>query len=928
MSYRKQFSIILALVLLVMPVMIARAAGGQLAGTVTDPKGALVAGASVTATATATSQKFTATTDQQGRYKIEGLPAGVYVVTVSAKGFTDVTREGVNIAENQTATVDVKLEVASIGAEVTVSATGMKANTDPVYSQLRQKSLAPDAFSNVASVTNLVLKRDAATFTLKSGEIYFMSPVEGRTVGAVFIGDGEVTLTPPTEIEKSSIATFTNGPGLTEQFTQLVLRFSDKTFEEVKQSPNARMGGGGTQASRARDLYREKENFLRKELRVNMETRTLTDLYTSQRPGYFMAFIGGRRWSKLLFMLDPLGVTFVSPEEVMLYSYGESDRGFWTAFHLEDEYKNGTATSSEDNRVFDISHHDIEGAIRGTKIIATDLVTVRPLMPDVRVLPFELYATLRVKSVQDEQGHELNFIQEDKDADADLGIIYPQALEKGKDYKVRIQYEGDGAIQDSGSGNYILIPRSSWYPNNGGTGFGDRATFNITFRYPKNSILIAVGALAEPETQDGDSKIAKWTSGQTELAVAGFNYGRFKKKEFMDKDAGYNIEVYGNEELPDEIKAMQNRISQIEDTGGERTEKTGTNLRAISTTSNADKAIGEAQNSVRIYNAYFGKLAYSRIAMSQQPAASFGQAWPTLVFMPYSAFLDATQRAQIYGSADTPGNFFKIVAPHEIAHQWWGHMVGWSSYHDQWMSEGFAEFSASLYVQLVEKNLDKFIGFWENHRREIVEATPQTKNIKPYTIGPVTQGFRLNNAKTGSAYRYLVYPKGAYILHMIRMMMFDHKGGGDAKFREMMTDFIKSHYNQDVSTEDFKAIVEKHMLPSMDIDKNGRMDWFFNQWVYGSEVPAYKLDYSIAPSGDGKAVVNLTVTQSGVKEDFAMIVPIYVDYGKGWVKLGSATTFGTKPVELSNLKLPQVPKRFTLAYMNDVLATSIEVNKR
>lgn len=922
MSYRKQFSIILALLLLVTPLMIVRAAGGQLTGVVTDPKGALVQGATVTATAPATNQKFTATTDQQGRYKIEGLPAGVYVVTISAPGFKEVQREGVAIVENQTATLDMKLEVASIGADVTISAGGLKANADPIYSQLRQKSLAPDAFNNVASVNNLVLKRDAATFTLKSGELYFMSPVEGRTVGAVFIGEGEITLTPPTEIEKSSLAVFTKEPGLTEQFTQLVLRFSDKTFDEIKQSPNAKMGGGA-QGARARELYREKENFLRKELRLNMETRTLTDLYTPERPGYFMAFIGGRRFSKLLFMLDPLGVPFVSPEEVLLFSYGESDGGFWTAFHLADEYQSNTATSSEDNRVYDISHHDIEGAIRGTKIIATDLVTIRPLLANTRVLPFELFASLRVKSVQDEQGRELNFIQENKDEDADLAVVFPQALEKGKDYKVRIQYEGDGAIRDSGSGNYILIPRLTWYPNNGGTQFGDRATFNITLRYPKASILVGVGALAEPETQDGDSKIAKWTSGQTELAVAGFNYGRFKKKEVMDSDSGYNIEVYANEDLPDDIKALQHRIDQIERAGG----LTETNLGAISTTSMADAAISEARNSVRIFNSYFGKLAYTRIAMTQQPEADYGQAWPTLVFMPYSSFLDKTQRAQLYGSADTSGNFFKIVGPHEVAHQWWGHMVGWTSYHDQWMSEGFADFSASLYVQLVEKDTAKFIGFWENQRKRIVEATPATNNIKPYTIGPVTQGFRLSNAKTRRAYQSLVYPKGAYILHMIRMMMLDHKGGGDAKFREMMTDFIKTHYNKDVSTEDFKRIVEKHMLPSMDIDKNGRMDWFFNQWVYGSEVPAYQLEYSIAPSGDGKAVVNLTVTQSGVKEDFAMIVPIYVDYGKGWVKLGSATTFGTKPVVLNNLKLPQVPKKFALAVMNDVLATSIENKK-
>src|SRR5260370_12502148 len=43
--------------------------------------------------------------------------------------------------------------------------------------------------------------------------------------------------------------------------------------------------------------------------------------------------------------------------------------------------------------------------------------------------------------------------------------------------------------------------------------------------------------------------------------------------------------------------------------------------------------------------------------------------------------------------------FVQEVTPHEVAHQWWGHMVGWASFHDQWLSEGFAEFSAGLFFQ-------------------------------------------------------------------------------------------------------------------------------------------------------------------------------------------------------------------------------------
>src|SRR5215213_6767615 len=258
----------------------------------------------------------------------------------------------------------------------------------------------------------------------------------------------------------------------------------------------------------------------------------------------------------------------------------------------------------------------------------------------------------------------------------------------------------------------------------------------------------------------------------------------------------------------------------------------------------AASILADTQNATRIYDAYFGKLPFKRIAMTQQPAVGFGQAWPTLIYMPYMAFISQTQRVQLFGVGGGTDGFWNEVGPHEIAHQWWGHSVGWTSYHDQWMSEGFAQLSTSIYIQFVKKDINKFNEFWEEQRKQIVEASPQTKGLRPYTVGPVTQGYRLNTAKTGNVARNLIYPKGAYILHMIRMMMNDKKDG-DNKFQLMMRDFVKSNFNKDVSTEDFKRAVEKHITPKMDIDKNGKMDWFFDEWVYGTEVPAYKLEYSL-----------------------------------------------------------------------------------
>ncbi|NJM51980.1 MAG: M1 family metallopeptidase [Blastocatellia bacterium] len=119
----------------------------------------------------------------------------------------------------------------------------------------------------------------------------------------------------------------------------------------------------------------------------------------------------------------------------------------------------------------------------------------------------------------------------------------------------------------------------------------------------------------------------------------------------------------------------------------------------------------------------------------------------TLIYMPYMAFVGETMRTQLFGVRGGTDGFWREVAAHEVAHQWWGHTIGWTNYRDQWMSEGFAQLSTSLYIQFVRKDIDKFNEFWEEERRAIVEPSRSTNGVKPYTVGPVTQGFRLANAK-------------------------------------------------------------------------------------------------------------------------------------------------------------------------------------
>ncbi len=903
----KKALLILSLALLATPLLIVHSAGGRIEGKVTDPKGAVIVGATVIVTDPITNQTFTAVTDQQGHYKVAALPAGSYSLTVSARGFSDARRDDVRVQDGALATVDLKLEIAPIEAAVTVASP--KATGDPVYQQLRLHAKGAGDFAGpFATVNNLVLKRDAATFTLRSGEIYFAPAVNDRMVGAVFLGEGELTLTPPTETEKRSLELFTDRPTISESFDKLVFRFTDKTFDEIKSSAQAHVGTNGPQAGRAQDAYRDNQVLLRKTLRRNVELRTLVDLYNPQRPGFFTVFINGKHYNKLIFQYDPLGIPSVSPEEVLLQSYGETDFGSWTAFHRADEYAKGTVSSNEDHRIYDITHHDVDTVIRGAKLTCSDTITIRGLDAGARVLPFSLFPTLRVSHVRNEQGRDLDFVQESKNEDADFGVILPEPLEVGKTFKLNIEYAGSDALIDIGNGNFFLIPRSTWYPNNEGTAFGDRATFDTTYHYPKNKILIGTGTVTAPAApeENGNGLLAKWSSGEVAVAVDAFNYGDFKKREVLDSTTGYNIEFFANESTPNFMRGAEE-------------------LGSMNTMGMASSMLAGAQNATRLYDAYFGKLPFNRLALTQQPAPNFGQAWPTLVYMPFTAFMDQTQRYLATGGnvRAATDDFFEYVAPHEIAHQWWGHMVGWKSYHDQWMSEGFAEFSASLYVQQVLRDEHRFIEFWNKQRDRITQSSPRTHDLKPYTVGSVTQGSRLRSGKTGLAYQFLVYPKGAYILHMLRMMMSDPRNG-DKRFMAMMQDFIKSHYNEDVSTEDLKKTVEKHMTRQMDLDGNGRMDWFFNEWVYGTEMPRYRFEYQLAADG---LSLSGQITQSGVSDKFKMLVPVYVDFGKGFVRIGAATITGNSSVELKNVKFPTVANRAAVCALDDILALSIQNSK-
>jgi aminopeptidase N len=259
------------------------------------------------------------------------------------------------------------------------------------------------------------------------------------------------------------------------------------------------------------------------------------------------------------------------------------------------------------------------------------------------------------------------------------------------------------------------------------------------------------------------------------------------------------------------------------------------------------------------------------------------------------------------------------VTWHEVAHQWWGHQVGWSSYRDQWLSEGFAEFTAALMLE-VNSGRKKADSFWELRRREVFDRTTGVANAE---AGAITQGVRLRTGRSPGAAQAIVYSKGAYVLHMLRMMMREEgTPDPDRPFRALMADFVKTWSGKNPSTDDFKAVAERHITRDMNLAGDGKLDYFFNQWVYGTDIPTLTSSLEAADSGGGKYRITGTITQAGVPADFRTRVPIYLDFGNDkTARLGSVALTGTTTAKVNvEVALPQKPRRVFLNGYHDVLS--------
>jgi hypothetical protein len=682
-------------------------------------------------------------------------------------------------------------------------------------------------------------------------------PIGGgeRRFHAAFRGSGRLRLAPRLPIEMQQLMLHGREPSLDAEFEEAVFLFTDETADELAAQVRFQSGD----ASGLQKLCQGRIDRWTK-YGLNMEGRLLKALLAddSSLHALFVAALKTADHGWLTLLVDA-----TDPEEVELRQFDSARRGFtiWTKFPAE-------GRTPQDVFADPTARH--EYLVEGYKLDVTveqGLAEVELLVrrPGERVLLMALDPSVRVSEVKTEAGEALTFFQpKDPKDDFFLGdylvVAASEPFPPGTQ-RLRFTYEGKRVVRKVGPGNYFC-QSFGWYPTYGtgrysltANSFADRYDFDITLRLDKKHKVVATGRKIE-ESKDKKHIVTRWKS-EVPLTVAGFAFGDYKI--YTEEVGDTRVEVYANRKPDDFLRTIEMIAAGPILRPSGSSQMSSMAMGSLSPSRLAKEMGVEVGNTIKVFETYFGPYPYDKLAVSNIPY-SYGQGWPSLLYISTLSFLDSNQRHQL--GIDDHVQLTDYFRAHEASHQWWGHVVSWKSYHDQWLSEGFASYSGVLYT-LFRRNPDEHFNLLKQHREELLMGDRERTMYD--RMGPLYAGRRLSSAKHPGGYSTVVYNKGGWVLHMLRMMFYDEqdKRGTDAAFIDMMKDFTQTYQNKAASTEDFKAIVEKHMTPMMDLERDGKMDWFFNAWVYGMGIPEYKLNYSINPGpAAGQFVLTGKLTQS------------------------------------------------------------------
>jgi len=453
-------------------------------------------------------------------------------------------------------------------------------------------------------------------------------------------------------------------------------------------------------------------------------------------------------------------------------------------------------------------------------------------------------------------------------------------LRAGRDYEFEFHHHGN-IIHDAGDRVFYISARANWYPSNG----LQFAMYDLKFRYPRDLDMVAPGDVVE-DASAGDWRTTRRRTSAS-IRMAGFNLGNYTRVRVAK--GGYVVEVFANHSLEAELqRRLRPPLPLPPPVLRGRRQAAAAELPVIdpapSPTLRLELLASEVASALQFMASKFGEPALPSLTVSPIPA-TFGQGFPGLIYMPTLAYLQERTPGRIPVQPQQQDAFFRDILPaHETAHQWWGNVVTSAGYHDYWLMEALANYSALLYLEKRKgtRSLDDVL---QSYRSDLLLKSGSGLEVD--AAGPIVLGTRLETSAEPRAWRAITYGKGSWILHMLRRIM------GDDRFWAMLADLRRQYERKEVTTEEFRSLAARFLPPRFDDPK---LEAFFDHWVYGTGIPALKLSYAVKGKAPALKVTG-TITQTGVRPDVSVMVPVEIQFSGGkpvvqWVPAsGEPTTF-------------------------------------
>jgi hypothetical protein len=809
---------------------------------------------------------------------------------------------------------------ATAGAQAAGPGTDCPQTTSELYARLHSVELDPQ---RVYHIRDASIDRPNFHLDLDDGTLAFTEDICGRITGAFFEGDGEVRLRPPNRAERGSLALFTGMAILEEQFTSGYLRFNDDSASVLKRflSPAT-----------------ESAEFIKADF-INQWTaasRTLAEFDALRLLSDFSHFLpvpGGndpnRKFPPLLHahllgkQLGAFEVFWDAASSEPLWAGqprvkdGTLFFDIWTSFAPSAA---GSAAAAPPAADVSITSFRIRASVEPpTMLRASTEVTVRVRNGGERMLLFELSRYLKIDAVEADGRAPADFLQNPAIEGTELqrkgndlvAVVFPAPLVPGQELKLHFSYAGE-VLSEAGDGLLYVGERGTWYPN-----FGlSPAQFEMEFHYPADWTLVSTGKQIsrvgrnededEAETTRGaGEKVSRWKS-ERPIPVAGFNLGKYVRAEA--RAGNILVEAYGTKGV--EKSFPKARPEVVEPTFPPASGLKSRSLEPMVVTppppspANDVQAVADrAAKAIASFSQWFGPYPYGSLALTQMPG-NLSEGWPGLVFLSSFAFLSPQEQTDLH-LAPVAREIDSQVLVHETAHQWWGDLVLWKSYRDQWLAEGLANYASLLMLE--QQKPAQFREVLEKYRRDLLSKNKDGEWLRD--AGPVTLGQRLDSSHFPQGYEEISYERGTWLFHMLRSMLHDamlrdseaasrsRKGRAnpDEPFFRTLRKIREQYAGKSLTTEELVQAFEENLPRPLWYEKRPKLDWFLEGWIEGTAIPQLEAHEIRITEKAGVTTVTGVIVQKDAPDDLVTAVPVYgATSGSTLVFLGEVLADGAE----------------------------------